>query len=134
MGFSWKDSVKYLIYVVGFIILLIILGQIHFYFQSMQQDTYKIVPWSIYATLTYIPIGIYLGLPKLLKGRRRAGKWKINYQKLIFIGLPALYFAFFWYFPFSYPIPEFLAHTNIISRLGGTTILGYVLVDSFFKE
>ncbi|WP_077215209.1 hypothetical protein [Bacillus dakarensis] len=134
MGFSWKVSAKYLTYAVGFIILLIFSGEIYSYFQGIQQDTYKLVPWSIYATLTYIPIGIYLGLPKLLKEKKKAGKWKINFQKLLFIGLPILYFVFYWYFPFSYPIPEFLVHTNIIFRHGGTIIVGYILIDSFIKE
>lgn len=132
MNYNWKASVRYLAYIVGFIILLIILSKVYFYFQSMQQATYKVVTWSIYASLTYILIGIYLGLPNFIREHKKTGKWKINFQKLIIIGLPALYFSAFWYLPFSYPIPEFLSHTNDIFRLG-TIIVGYVLMDSFFK-
>lgn len=91
MKFSWQN----LIFVIGFIILLIILGEIYYYFQSIQQETYRVVPWSIYATLTYLPIGIYLGLPLLIKEFKKTGKWKVNFQKLIIIGLPLLYLTFF---------------------------------------
>ncbi|NBI28061.1 hypothetical protein [Chengkuizengella marina] len=133
MGYNWKNSVKYLIYGVGFIVLLIFLSEMTNYFQNIMQRTYNFYPWTMYSTLIYLPIGIYLGVPKLLKEFKKTGKWKINFQKLIFIGLPALYYAFYLYIPFFRPIPRFLIPLNSIFSLS-IIMVGYIIIDSFIKE
>ncbi|MRH43833.1 hypothetical protein GH741_14415 [Aquibacillus halophilus] len=123
------DSFKYLFYVLGFILLLVIISEINSYFASFVRDTYRVFPWVIYSTLMYMPIGIYLGIPKLIKEFTKVGKWRVNVLKIIFVGFPMLYLSFYWYLP----IPVFLINPDSLFSFG-TIIAGYILVDSFNKE
>ncbi|KAB2334526.1 hypothetical protein F7731_15065 [Cytobacillus depressus] len=128
-----KDIVSYVSYVVGFVMLIIVLSKFHFYFERMFSETYKIFPWHMYAILMYLPIGVFLGLPNFIKAFKRTGKWKINVKKLIIIILPMLFISFYWYFPFVYPIPDFIAETKVFSRFG-MIVVGFILIDSVTKE
>lgn len=128
MNFRWD----YLLYVLGFIVLLIVLGEMNYYLDSRQQSTYNVYPWSLLAMLTYLPIGMYLGLPLLIKEFKKTGKWRVNVQKLILIGLPSLYLALSWLLPLF--IPAFLVHSHRLLSFGGIIAMGYILIVSFTKE
>lgn len=123
----------YLAYSLGFIILFIVIGQVNSYFNNIIKQTFVMYPWGIFSILMYFPIGVYLGLPKFLKEYSKPGKWKINYLKMIFVGLPMLYISFYWFYPFSYPIPAILVHSVSLFKFG-TLILGFVIIDSITKK
>lgn len=133
LNISLKESLKYFIYTIGFLILLIIISQINLQFERIYQETFKIYPWHVFAILMYMLIGIYLGILNFIKVLNKKGKWRINFNKLLFIGLPMLYITFYHYFPFSYPIPSLLIHTNTLFRFG-IIIFGYILIDSLYKN
>lgn len=128
-----KRAMRYVFYTLGFLALLIIISKVNSHFTAISQETYRMVPWHIYALLMYIPIGIYLGLPTLFKEMKKSGRWNINLYKILFIAFPMLYLSFYWYFPFSYPIPEFLATSKAFFNFGNI-IAGFIFIDSIKKE
>ncbi|MDP4550130.1 hypothetical protein Q9251_04450 [Alkalihalobacillus macyae] len=129
MNVRWR----YLIYLTGFIVLLIVIGEVKDYLDSMQRGTFNVFPWSIFAVLSYLPIGLYLGLPILIQQYKKPGKWRVNLQKLTIIGLPSLYLAFSWFIPTSM-LPAFFFHSYEELSLGGIIATGYIATMSFTKE
>lgn len=97
----------------------------------------------IISTLLGVGIGIVLGLEHFLNEIRKDGRWKLDFPKLLVIGIPALYLALTNLFLYS-SIPIF---QNVIVRpslylflsfsVGYVTIfqliLGYILITSINK-
>lgn len=44
-------------------------------------------------TILFIIVGVLIGLESLILEKRKEGKWKVNLPKVIFLGLPSLYFS-----------------------------------------
>ncbi|MFT4416407.1 hypothetical protein ACLM5H_21310 [Fredinandcohnia humi] len=131
-----KDSKKivgYVIYTLGFVVLLTIVGHRFYVLNNKFSETFRPFPWSVLKTLLYISIGVYIGLPKCIKEVKKSGKWKINYYKLLFVGVPLFYFSLFWYFPFSYPIPDILTMTNLTANIAAIGV-GFVVIDSISRN
>lgn len=96
----------------------------------------------IIIVLIYMIEGAILGIEHFLEEIRKAGRWKLNLPKMIFMGIPSLYFAL-------YPILAYSAAANKIylpivnssllnSSLGYITIFevifGYCIITSFYKH
>ncbi|MEH7344965.1 hypothetical protein V7122_14020 [Bacillus sp. JJ1532] len=133
MILNYKRALGYLAYSVGFILLLVIISNINSHFIKMINETYRMYPWQILISLMYFPIGIYLGIPNILKEFNKTGRWRINYYKIVLVALPMIYLSFYWFFPFSYPIPDILAYTKTAFSFG-TIIVGFFIINSFTKE
>lgn len=92
-------------------------------------------------TIIFIITGLLLGLERLVLEIRKEGKWRVNLPKVIFLGLPSLYFSIgtfiYYYFPIvfvqetlGYPIRYFLdGNLLIVFQI----ILGYTICTSFIK-
>jgi hypothetical protein len=85
----------------------------------------------------YIPVGVLLAFPYFIKNLKKRGVWKVDYKKILFFGIPAMYFTFYFTFHFYSPVsaigaPWFILSGIELYKLGGM-ILGYVIVSSFFK-
>ena len=133
MNFNYKKPLAYLAYSLGLISLLVLIGNINSHFIKIINETFRIYPWQIYVLLMYFPIGIYLGIPNLLKVLKKTGRWRIDYYKIVLVGLPMIYVSFYWIFPFSYPILSVLTFTKSVFSFG-TLIAGYIIISSFTKE
>lgn len=57
---------------------------------SMTYNPFLILVGS---TLIFIVVGLLLGLERLIVETRKEGKWGINLPKIIFLGIPSLYFS-----------------------------------------
>ncbi|RSD25571.1 hypothetical protein [Mesobacillus subterraneus] len=113
--------------------LLIILGNFQYELNRMAEETYRLYPWRVLSVMLFFPLGVYLGIPGLLREYKKNGSWRINGYKLVFILLPLLYFSFFWFIPFSYPVSEILVatHSNFyISMIAA----GFIFTNSITKE
>lgn len=91
--------------------------------------------------IIFIVLGLLLGLERLVAEMRKEGKWGINLPKIIFLGIPSLYFSIgtfiYYYCPIvfvqvtlCYPLRFFL-QGNFISVF--QMILGYTICTSFIK-
>ncbi|WP_218780453.1 hypothetical protein [Bacillus sp. EAC] len=102
-------------------------------------ETYNFIPMIIYAPLLYIIIGILLGLPTILKENSKSGRWAFKLEKLVFVGVPALYIALY---PLIYAKARILMLPNYISTvllsseiyLVAALIFGYILITVLEKK
>ncbi|SDM64667.1 hypothetical protein [Bacillus sp. OK048] len=133
MKLNDKRVLGYLTYSVGFILLLVLISNINSHFIKLINETYRIYPWQILIILMYFPIGIYLGIPNILKEFNKTGRWRINFYKIVFVALPMIYISFYWFFPLSYPIPNLLTYTKPAFSFGAM-IAGFIIINSITKE
>ncbi|MBS4221817.1 hypothetical protein [Lederbergia citrea] len=133
MTLNYKRAFGYLAYTFGFVLLLVFISNINLHFSKMIDETFKVYPWQILKIMMYFPIGIYLGIPKFLLEFNKTGNWRINFYKIVLVALPMIYISFYWFFPFSYPILNFLTYTGSTFSFG-TIIAGFIIINSFTKE
>lgn len=83
-----------------------------------------------------------LGLDKILVERKKVGKWKVNLPKVLFLGIPSLYFSISMFISLcpidfirqilSYPISGLLkSDMNFIKAF--QVVLGFTISTSFIK-
>lgn len=129
---------KYFVYALilfGFILVSQVITK---EFQRVASVTYNTYPF-IYATIFCSMLtGFLVGLDALLREGKRKGKWKVNAEKLIFMGFPSLYFTFKDFIPlrmFSRVLsPSFLPYINPETITIFAIILGYSCSTSFYKK
>ena len=103
---------------------------------------YNALPFLTLSLVIFTLIGFLLGLEKLILEIRKEGSWRINLPKVVFIGIPSLYFSiglldyyskiFFISEVLSYPIRILINYNpNFISIF--QVIFGYVISSCFVK-
>ncbi|MPW26985.1 hypothetical protein GC105_14465 [Alkalibaculum sp. M08DMB] len=128
---SW---LKYFVYIS--IILLIVYAE-NYGLQYVKSHMTGGFNLHIIMSFLHIVIGVILGLDHLVKEIKKQGVWKINFPKLILIGIPSLYFTLSFY------IYGYLSAISlpINTLLGGDTgfmtvfriVLGHTIITSFYK-
>ena len=113
--------------------MLIVIGNLQQTIEKIGMETFRLYPWSILAVLLYFPLGIYLGIPGVLKEYQKNGSWKFNWFKNFFITVPLIYFSLFWFIPTFYPIPDFLIATHSTFKLAMVGS-GFIFMSSITKE
>ena len=134
---------KYLIYIVVIYFAVVGRGYLVNWYSAYAGQTYNYVNLRLLTiVLTTALIGALLGLDHLLIHRKRPGKWKVNWPKLILLGVPSLVFSMF-NFLWS---PVLINILNALMPLfrpamydGGfiaifQLILGYAIITSFYKK
>ncbi|WP_019850544.1 hypothetical protein [Desulfitobacterium sp. PCE1] len=96
-----KRILLYLLYTV-FLIILIQLGITYsFELKSLNSTPYNPYPaWTFYIALSVF-IGLLLGLPEFIRRYKKPGKWRIQWERLLIVGLPSLFFTFSLFIFFS---------------------------------
>jgi len=92
---SLKVAIRSFLYSVGFFITIFIVLHVQRLLKEQVAETYNLIPFLIYTPLLYIIIGILLGLPTLLKENGKRGRWSFHLEKMLFVGVPALYIALY---------------------------------------
>lgn len=132
---NWLSYFVYAVILLGYIMLS---NKILIYLNEQAQKFYNILPLTIWRIVIFIVLGLLLGLEKFLLEIRKEGKWEINLPKVIFLGIPTLYFSlsiFVYYCPIDFirqPLSSFMEtrmHFIPIFQM----ILGYILITSFNK-
>ncbi|HEY8892584.1 MAG TPA: hypothetical protein VIM70_20305 [Clostridium sp.] len=138
-----KSWLKYLIFII-LIFFMIILRE---YVEKLYLDSHLRFESAMYFYLVInlllgVCIGLILGLEHLLSEFRKEGMWKINFPKLILVGIPSLYFSLtnVWFLGKSQFLREIISYPlHYFFRYGSSyislfqVILGYVVITSFFK-
>jgi hypothetical protein len=57
------------------------------------QETYEIFPYYLFKAIFPLIIGVFLASPHLYKTFIKTGKWKVDWVKLIVVGLPFIYLS-----------------------------------------
>lgn len=138
-----KVILKYFLILILIIVYLAVFNKIFDSITSYQASSYKYNIALNYAVsfIYYLGIGMILGLSNLINEFKKSGKWRINFFKLIIIGLPALFFSFsiliYYGFILNYPIIISLLNFVIkfiknIDKISGI-FFGFIFVTSFYK-
>ena len=140
-----KHWVKYLVYIAAIYFALVLRTQLEAlqkqYIWQNGSAQYSLCLLSI--AVIGVLIGALLGLDHILVHRKRAGKWHVNWPKLIVLGVPSLLLSLYL---FTFSAPFFLSFINALMPLyarltydGGfivvfELILGYAVMTSFYKK
>lgn len=129
-----------LLYLLGFVVLLYFSFLIYGRYEEIKNTEFKVYPGLFYFTLTFLPLGLYFGLPQLLKTIKTKGKIKVNKTKLLVFGLPTLYFTLYpWlYYHSTFLVIHNLRWNEFLVSPGllvfPSFFFGYVIISSFQKE
>ncbi|WP_372459169.1 hypothetical protein [Alkalihalobacillus deserti] len=135
-----KNFIKYFIGTIVIGIILYIGFRIQLNLVEVAETTFRITSLVIFGTLFPIFIGMLLRIPRLIQEIREEKQWKVNWMKLVAIGLPSLYIiiaqllfftSFGHYLPFSLGIFQ-LMDSNITTII--SLVFGYVLLDSLMNK
>lgn len=140
-----KTWLKYLIYT-SIIIAVVFVGQNVFEQIRMNAiKTFNFYPYlqNVVSVIVYGSVGFILGFDSLMCEIKKEGKWKVNLPKMVFMGIPALYFSFsiFIYYSNIRLISEVLVYParilvesnpNLFSVF--QLMLGYSIATIFYKD
>ncbi|MFZ7132782.1 MAG: hypothetical protein ACOWWR_10530 [Eubacteriales bacterium] len=135
---SWL-WLKYFIYMLIIIIAIVVGEQILKDIESNIALNFNFCLINIVMIIFYGGIGFLLGLENLMNEFKKEGSWVINLPKILWMGIPSLYFSSSLFI--SYSIPNILSYPVGILFNNGTIfmvlfqlILGYTITTSFYKE
>ncbi|RJX28280.1 MAG: hypothetical protein C4554_02630 [Dethiobacter sp.] len=107
-------------------------------FRNMAAMTYNTYPLIYVTIFSAMLMGALIGLETLLREAGKRGKWKVNAEKLLFLGLPSLYFTFKSFIPLPVFLrastPPFLPQINPETISIAAIVFGYALSTSFYKK
>jgi len=132
----------YFVYAVILLCYIIFSDKMLVYVNKQSQITYDALPFMLWSIVIFVVLGLLLGLERFLLEARKQGNWKVNLPKILFLGIPSLYFSigvFIYYCPIdfirqtlAYPISLFLkSNMNFVSIF--QMILGFTISTSFIK-
>lgn len=138
-----KSLIRYLVYLVLIFTMIYLRdyvgGLANEHFKREFRIDFYLVAISMLIT---IGIGLVLGLEHFINERSKEGTWKINYTKIIILGLPSLYFSLTYFLAYSNNeyLQNIIAFTFLKLMIHGSgyvslfqLILGYVIITSFYK-
>ena len=135
---NWLLYFSYAVALIGYITFS---NKILIFLNNQFKMTFKTLPLLLGSMIIFIVLGVLLGLERFILEKRKEGNWRINLPKVIFLGLPSLYFSvgtlIYFYCPIifvqvtlCYQI-RFFFEGNFISVF--QIILGYIICTSFIK-
>jgi uncharacterized membrane protein YhaH (DUF805 family) len=138
-----KYWLLYFIYAVVLVCYMIFSDEILENIIKQSQRTFNMLPYMIWSSVAFVILGLLLGLEKILLERKKEGKWKVNLPKVLFLGIPSLYFSISMFISLcpidfirqilSYPISVLLkSDMNFVKAF--QVVLGFTISTSFVKE
>lgn len=131
----------YLLYLLSFLFIIFLIAYMqNVIFNYKKQNLNYNISYFIISIILGIVIGLLLGMEKFIIEFRKTGSWKINYPKIIILGLPMLFFSFILIFYFKNLLPYFF-NILVINLYGNSLFLylifsitlGYTILSSFYK-
>lgn len=124
-----KNWVVYVVWAILFFSLLTM-------FSSILHQTISSSQFHIWLSpIMFIFFGCLLGLEKLTTEFRKDGNWSIDFYRLIFLGLPSMFVAFYLplkmngYYLFQFAALNYFGFIEISSML-----CGYVITSMFYRN
>ncbi|MCK1985487.1 MULTISPECIES: hypothetical protein [Peribacillus] len=144
MNLSLKRTIGYLTYLVVVLGVLFIGLKYEQHLFTVSRETYEIKGYLLYESSLPVFLGMMFAIPRLLQNFSKRGHWKVNWLRLVILGLPFLYLSiipilyFTEAFKFDLPLSKFVfgyfganGSTMLLSITG--VVAGYILVTSFCK-
>jgi drug/metabolite transporter (DMT)-like permease len=135
-----KNISYQLLYLLGFVVLFYFSFLAYQSYVKEKMEFFRVYPGIFYFSLTFVLIGLYFGLPHLLKTIKINGRLSVNKSKLIIFGLPTLFLTLYPLFYFNatflgirnIEINEFVFSTGFVNFF--SFFFGLVLISSLEKK
>lgn len=136
MSPKFKRFLKLVLFILVFEIILILFFQYIQFLKDQVGINYKSGLYRFIISVFPILLGAILNLPYLFTQFRNEGNWKIDFVKLISVGIPTITISFLPILFFT-PIGEIYSPLlkfdyKSISMISGL-VLGFTILDSFKK-
>ncbi|MBM7541991.1 hypothetical protein [Amphibacillus cookii] len=132
MKFSLKESLVYLLYLIG--LLLLLWGITNQELQFEQRGDYQLFRSVLIVSLLYIAVGFYLAIPIMIKRFKNHHRWLFNLNRFLFVSLPLFLFPYLPMIFSNIERPQFILTTSLVTWELMLVIAGYTMVTSFEKE
>jgi hypothetical protein len=140
---NWRRLIGYLIYVAALGFIVIMVEEMGRYYQEIFRRTFNVPYLWILFTMIGFPslIGIGLALPQFIKTAHQSGKWKVDWIRLIVLGLPGLLFVLAYIACMLFPqltllvtaVSNTVGYHQALAKVAGI-LLGFVLLNSLYKQ
>ena len=139
---NYKQVISYVIYILLFYLILYLGAFYSYRIIEYSKSTFKHEPMVIYLTFFPIILGLLAALPNLCLEIKKSGKWKMNWTKLIVIGVPSfligislMYLSIETFLGLKI-IPDFLSFILVYDtpRILSGFIFGFIILDSIEKH
>ncbi len=137
-----KRYVEYIGVLVLFYLLVTFLNWANDKMAEVVRTFYRYIEYSILVQIiSFVLIGLFVGGFQFVREFRKAGKWQINKEKLIVIGLPLflllaminlMYFGVSWPSPIGRLLLDIGSSRITVPGIG--ILLGFVAMTSFYKN
>ncbi|MEN6328618.1 MAG: hypothetical protein ABFD18_20720 [Syntrophomonas sp.] len=139
MNNSLKRFVSYLLYVAAFGYLVIKSDDYHRYLKLVYSTTFNTTSLWLFMSIFPIVVGLLIALPQFITTLKQKGPWKVDWIRLLTIGLPALcisitpIFVRIQFALIAKAIFFIVAlHPSLVTVAG--ILFGFVFVTSFDKQ
>jgi Na+/melibiose symporter-like transporter len=134
-----KSWLKYFVYI---ILIFVLLSLKEFFNERLEFNYYRILNITYLLFIIFIInvfIGLLLGLEHFIEQIKKDGAWRINFPKLILMGLPSLLFSLVYLLGFIdnqiiQNIYLFFLSMGMNFFTVFQIILGFVVITSFHKN
>lgn len=133
---KWAGYGAYLLFLAVYITVSIqVLNRLYDY-QQKTQNTTSFILWNV---ITFVLFGVMLGLDYIFNEFKKEGLWKVNWSKIVFLGLPSAYLVaclLALAFNINFIVPQFIYNLfmpNLFITEPIDVLLGYTIISSFYK-
>ena len=138
---SMKKIAGYLLYLLGFLLLVFYYGKFQMELRILAGREFNPLPPIVFNSLYSILMGMYIALPKLISALIKTGRLRLDWQKLLIIGIPTLLIStsgiLYHYVTSDLTLLFQWIYIKLIGTVGNTFIgvaCGYTLLSSINKE
>lgn len=134
-----KSWVGYGIYLLFLTVYIIVCFQVKARLFDQQQKTHNLTSFVLWNIIVFTLFGMILGLDYIFKEFKKEGSWKINWSKLILLGLPSAYLTLCLLalvYNFDFIVPQFIYNLlmpNLFITEAIDVLLGNTIISSFYK-
>jgi hypothetical protein len=134
---------KYVLYLIGILITVYAIAAMENYIVSYRNSDFKYnVFYIVVSIVLAAAVGVILGMEGFIKETRKSGSWKISWDRLIMMCVPAALFSTYLVLFSKNLLSEFivqnfvliLAKNSIFTYLIFAIILGHEMIGSFYKD
>lgn len=87
---SIKKIAGYLVYLLGLLLLVFYYGKFQMELRILAGREFNPLPPIVFSSLYSILMGMYIALPKLISALMKTGRLRLDWPKLLIIGIPTL--------------------------------------------
>ncbi|MBZ4645459.1 MAG: hypothetical protein PWR27_1405 [Petroclostridium sp.] len=109
------------------------------YFHNIKGKTFIHFPYFYSSIIISILFGMIINIDYIVNEIKKQGKWKVNLEKLVLVGIPSLFLIFYetiyYLMDFSF-LPSFLKLILYSEsfEIFTSILLGHILITSIYKE